>query len=202
MGTGSRSRRAGATLSYRRAFFTRERYVLKESALEVSYLSPFETNRYSIDLETLDPRWSRYRFLSARWLAGAVLLALAAAVILLGPSLSPWTGLLLTGALGGALLCAIQTSLRSRNCVTFHRFDDSAPVVNLSWHRPDAESFDRFVDLLQARIERTREGLEDSSFAAELKGLDRLRREGRLSDQEFRAAKATLLGMEPWQLED
>ncbi len=42
----------------------------------------------------------------------------------------------------------------------------------------------------------------NGTFAAELEGLDRLRREGGLTEREFRAAKAMLLGMEPWQLED
>ncbi len=39
-------------------------------------------------------------------------------------------------------------------------------------------------------------------LAGELLGLEQLREEGTLSNQEYRVARAKLLGLELWQMED
>jgi hypothetical protein len=75
------------------------------------------------------------------------------------------------------------------------------PAFDLHWQKPNQESFEAFVNELQRRIEIARSDADEGGLAAELRGLDRLKREGKLSDDEFRAAKAMLLGLEPWQLE-
>jgi len=193
-------------LSCRCGPFVRESYILKGSTLEVRFRSPLESEDFVVDLPTLDPAYSRYRGYPRRWTSTAVALALSTVVLgvlcaqghVLG--LNAWIWVLPALTLLGTAWAAAQALWLRKDCVSFHRLDDGVPTVNLPWKRPDPDTFDQFVCELKGRIERCQLQSEEGGLAAELRGLSRLLREGGLSEQEFRAAKATLLGLEPWQL--
>jgi len=195
-------------LSYRFGLFGSERYVLRDRALEVAFRTLLETNRYVVDLVTLDPVYSRYAAWPRRWLGGSLGLAVLAAILAVacaqGPALglNAWIWALPAMSLTGALISFVQAVLLRQNCVSFHRIEDGTPNVNLQIRKCDPEAFQRFVLALQERVEECRFESEEGGLAAELHSLDRMLREGRLSEQEFRAAKAMLLGMEPWQLDE
>ena len=194
-------------LSYRVGLFGRERYALKEQTLEVYYRSFFNSSAYSLELSSLEPTYARYQTRPRKWFLLGLISGLLTAGCLglyfsLGGHVAKW--LLLLGFAAG--VCGLAVSLveflrHSRDCLTFYRSYDGVPAFDLHWQKPNQESFEAFVNELQRRIETARSEADEGGLAAELRGLDRLKREGKLSDDEFRAAKAMLLGLEPWQLE-
>lgn len=111
------------------------------------------------------------------------------------------TALLFFGFGGSSAVFLGQAAKLWGTSLSFHRVFDGMPALVLRLNRPDRESFGAFVDEMKARIERAQTRLPSGGLAAELNGLEELRTEGRLSDLEFRAAKARLLGLEPWQIE-
>ncbi|MDP6107077.1 MAG: hypothetical protein QGI33_01405 [Candidatus Brocadiia bacterium] len=203
-----RGRATDAEISYRFGLFGRERYVLREQDVEIFLGGLIEANHYVLGLDTLDPQPSRYRALPRRWLSASLLLGVCAVVLAVlcaqrpALGLNAWVWALPALALLGSAAALAHALAIRQNCVTFHRIDDGSPAVNLQWRKPDPEAFDHFVRKMQDRIEACRGNPAEGGLAAELRGLDLLLREGRLSEQEFRAAKAMLLGMEPWQLEE
>ena len=209
MARKKRDRAPDAEISYRFGLFGRERYVLRERNVEVFLGGLIETNHYVLGLDMLDPQPSRYSALPRRWLSAALLLGVLATVLAVLcaqrpalPGLNAWVWALPGLALLGSAAALAHALMIRQNCVTFHRIDDGSPAVNLQWRKPDPDAFDHFVRKMQDRIEACRGDPAEGGLAAELRGLDRLLHEGRLSEQEFRAAKAMLLGMEPWQLEE
>ena len=193
-------------LSYRVGLWGRERYVLKAQTFEVYYKSFFNSSAYSMDLVALDPCFSRYSTRPKKWFAsamgfGTIALAFLASALWPASPYRSWLWLGVGGATIGLGVSVFQFLSLSKDCLAIQRSYDGTPAVDLRWERPDAVTFRRFVNELQARIEALQAEEDEGTLASELRGLDRLRREGRLSDQEFKAAKAMLLGLEPWQLE-
>lgn len=204
----NRQKPSNVQISYPFGLFGRETYLLTERAVEIRSERLLGHNHYVVDLESLDPVCSRYASLPRRWTSTALALGIGAVVLAVlcaqGPALgfNNWIWLLPALAFAGAAACVAQAVLLRQNCITFHRYDDGAPSVNLQIGKPDQETHERFLVELRGRIEQCRFDADEGGLAAELRGLDQLLHEGRLSEQEFRAAKATLLGMEPWQLEE
>jgi hypothetical protein len=82
------------------------------------------------------------------------------------------------------------------------------PAVVLFTGKPDRATFQDFVAEFAKRINAATEakkkemGAIPGGLAHEIRELVKLRDEGLLSHEEFRQAKAKLLDMEPWQLDE
>jgi hypothetical protein len=195
-------------LCYKVGLFGRERYVLQERELLVSFDGVLKTSEYRLGLAQIDPRQVRHRSLPLGWALALVACAVAAVALLVGAFAFAKGADRLPVALAsvlplfGMVVSAVQFARRSRNCVVFFNAYSGAGVLTLRWQRPDPQTFQAFIKELQARIQRSREQTQEGALASELRGLERLRNEGVLNEQEYRAAKAKLLGLEPWQLQE
>ena len=198
--------RADPELTYRAGFFGKERYILHESDLLVSVHGPTRSSDYSVELRQINPRYVRHRQVPLGWAAVAVACALATAALIAWAVRSDGPGdwiFILAGALVtfiGLVAGVVQFVHYWQDAVLFYDAYGGPGFLSLRWQKPDPQTFQSFVAELQARIERQHEQADGGALAAELTGLDRLKHDGALSDQEYRAAKAKLLGLEPWQL--
>jgi len=195
-------------LSYKVGLFGRERYVLQEKEILVSFDGILRGSEYRLALAQMDPRQVRHRNLPLGWGLAVMACAVTAVALLIGAFAFARSGDRLPVALASCLpltglaISAIQFVRHSRNSVIFCNAYSGAGVLALRWQRPDPKAFEAFVRELQARIRRSREQAQQGALASELRGLEKLKHEGVLNEQEYRAAKAKLLGLEPWQLQE
>jgi hypothetical protein len=195
-------------LRYKVGLFGRERYVLQEKELLVSFDSILRSSEYRLGLAQMDPRQVRHRNLPLGWGLAVVACAVAAIALLVGAFAFAGGRDRLPVALAsclplfGLVVSAIQFVRHSRNSVIFCNAYSGTGMLALRWQKPDRQTFEAFVRELQERIRRSREQAQEGALASELRGLEKLRNEGVLNEQEYRAAKAKLLGLEPWQLQE
>ncbi len=194
-------------LECRTRLLWRAQYLLKHDKIIVKRTGPGTYERSVVQLWRLDHHGRRFRRLPLGWLAGACLLAAAGAyIVLLGfrESAANRAGVFVASGivLIPALICMGKSLSLMTNSTTFSDLLTGEPLVELPCHKPDPDSFRRFTAALAARIRRCQAGMTKGELAGELLGLEQLREEGTLSNQEYRVARAKLLGLELWQMED
>jgi len=106
------------------------------------------------------------------------------------------------------LVSAMRIAARRLDCTMFVNRFTGEPAVVLFTGKPDQATFSDFVAEFAQRITAATEakkkeiGALPGGLAHEIRELVKLRDEGLLSHQEFKHAKAKLLDMEPWQLDE
>ena len=104
-----------------------------------------------------------------------------------------------------AVLIFLAIAASSRQVVTFESNFPRATTVNILAGKPDSEAAERFVHELSRRIRAARskviEEFSAGPIADQIRDLLKLKDQGLLTEKEFKAAKARILGLEPWQVE-
>ena len=106
------------------------------------------------------------------------------------------------------LVSAMRIAARKLDCTMFLNRFTGEPAVVLFTGKPDLATFKDFVVEFAKRITAATEakkkeiGALPGGLAHEIRELVKLRDEGLLSHDEFKQAKAKLLDMEPWQLDE
>ena len=106
------------------------------------------------------------------------------------------------------LVSAMRIASRKLDCTMFLNRFTGQPAVVLFTGKPDQATFKDFVVEFAKRITAATEakkkemGAIPGGLAHEIRELVKLRDEGLLSHDEFKQAKAKLLDMEPWQLDE
>jgi len=106
------------------------------------------------------------------------------------------------------LLSAMRIASLKVDCTMFLNRFTGRPAVVLFTGKPDQATFKEFVAEFAKRINAAAEakrkemGALPGGLAHEIRELKKLEDEGLLSHAEFKKAKAKLLDMEPWQLDE
>ena len=106
------------------------------------------------------------------------------------------------------LISAMRIASRKVDCTMFLNRYTGQPAIVLFTGKPDQAAFQDFVAEFAKRIHAATEakkkemGAVPGGLAHEIRELVKLRDEGLLSHEEFKQAKAKLLDMEPWQLDE
>ena len=179
--------------------------------VECSRRGIVETASYKIELAALNPNPVRRRVVPWGLVAAFALVGTLAAVLLGAGYLSGERDVRLAMAaiavMPGvpAVVCLLGIIREAREMVMFEPLIGPAPVLQMLADKPDAPTCDGFIRELGRRIESARRdmlgGYGAGGVAGEIRELIKLRDEGLISDQEFRAAKAKALGLESWQIE-
>ncbi len=200
--------RADPELSYRTGPFGKERFLLRETDVLVSVRTLTRHSDFALELRNIGPRFVRHKQRPLGWVSLAALCAVAGLACLVWTAMGGAAGYVVPALAGtvallaGSAACAVRAARVYQNAALFYDAFGGPDVLTIAWEKPDAETFREFVGELQSRIEHQHEQADRGGLAAELRGLEKLRTDGMINDQEFRAAKASLLGLEPWQLTD
>ena len=106
------------------------------------------------------------------------------------------------------LVSAVRIASRKIDCTMFLNRFTGQPAVVLFTGKPDQATFNDFLAEFAKRITEATKAKEKEigavpgGLAHEIRELKKLRDEGLLSHEEFKQAKAKLLDMEPWQLDE
>jgi len=168
----------------------------------------------SHDLHYLDPDPVVLKTAPTDWLAvaigSALILLLCVGCALAIDDDDARLASILFAVLAGLFLLASAGRIAARrlDCTMFLNRFTGEPAVVLFTGKPDQATFNDFLAAFAQRINAATEakkkemGALPGGLAHEIRELVKLRDEGLLSDQEFKHAKAKLLDLEPWQLDE
>ncbi len=167
----------------------------------------FGKSQHSVELGSLDPNPRRRG--SCRWTFAVLALvsaAVAATFLAIGLH-QPGAEILVIMSLltMPAPIIFLAIALGGHEVVIFETSFPRAPAIQLLASKPDRETADCFVEELGRRIEAAKKHMMESlgavGVAGHIRELIKLRAEGLITESEFRAAKAKILGLESWQVE-
>lgn len=176
---------------------TRQFEIFNEKFIQITTSSLIEEKSFNVNLGLLEPWPVRHRKISIAWLSAVLYFAISTIIYIFYLTTHLDNDLLgkLIPLIAVFILLTIASLImfnyRSPNVTEFRSRYAGCVLISFLYNKPSADSFNKFIDLMRARILTASQNIKMDKrrmLVIELKELDRLKKEGILNAHNIQQA--------------